>query len=248
MRASFAVVGVATLMLLAGCTGDDSGPDETTSTTGTGGPESGPPSVSILNFTESTSANESVNVTWRVTSGDQTRINVTSTAVSWADHPVADPRTREDYGNTSGETLSTEPGEFNASFEPPKDVETLYLRAHATLEGQTYWSDEVTIRITGGLGPVGPAEIVTIEGAIALASYDPDPLTIKVGQAVQWHNSDSVGTKHTATSDGGAPSSFDTGDIAAGSDSDPIVFDVAGTYEYHCNYHPSTMMATIVVE
>ena len=73
--------------------------------------------------------------------------------------------------------------------------------------------------------------------------FDPDELTIKVGDAVIWTNND--GMAHTATSTSG-PESFDSGNIASGG-TWSLTFTMAGTYNYKCDYH-SSMTATIIVE
>ncbi len=73
-------------------------------------------------------------------------------------------------------------------------------------------------------------------------SYSPSPATMKVGQTVALHNSDS--TAHTSTKDGGG---FDTGSVAAGSDSAAVTMSTAGTFTYHCTIHPG-MIGTITVQ
>ena len=65
-------------------------------------------------------------------------------------------------------------------------------------------------------------------------------LTVAAGTRVTWTNKDSMG--HTVTSDSGA---FDSGSLANGA-SYSFTFDQAGTFAYHCAFHPS-MTATIVV-
>jgi plastocyanin len=76
---------------------------------------------------------------------------------------------------------------------------------------------------------------------IAGFAFAPDPVTVKVGDSVQWTNGD--GASHTATADDG---SWDTGTIAGGS-SASVTFDTAGTFAYHCAIH-RTMHGTLVVE
>ena len=72
--------------------------------------------------------------------------------------------------------------------------------------------------------------------------FDPNSLTINVGDTVTWTNND--GMDHTATSTSG-PVSFDSGNIASGANW-AFTFTEAGTYDYVCNYH-SSMTATITV-
>jgi len=73
--------------------------------------------------------------------------------------------------------------------------------------------------------------------------FNPEDLTINIGDTVTWTNNDSMG--HTATSTSG-PASFDSGNIAAGA-TWPFTFTEAGTYSYKCDYHGS-MTASITVE
>jgi plastocyanin len=84
--------------------------------------------------------------------------------------------------------------------------------------------------------PGGPAAdlVITISGISGGMSFSPNPATVKVGQTVAWRNNG--GTAHTATQDAGA---FDTGTIADGATSAPIVMGAAGTLSYHCTFHPS---------
>jgi plastocyanin len=99
--------------------------------------------------------------------------------------------------------------------------------------------------------------------------FDPDQLTISVGDTVVWENVGSVGHSVTAYEDeipdgadyfasGGfdteqaardayTPGDTDAGDIPGG-ESYEHTFDTAGTYEYFCIPHESTMVGTIQVE
>ncbi len=107
-----------------------------------------------------------------------------------------------------------------------------------------------------------PGADVTIDMQ-GIAFIDPDgnrngnaTVTIQVGQTVGWVNNDAE--PHTVTSgegingqDGdGLPAgaaAFDE-DVAIG-ESITITFDVAGTYTYFCEIHPTDMFnATIIVE
>ena len=60
------------------------------------------------------------------------------------------------------------------------------------------------------------------------------------GTTVTFTNNDTA--PHTATADDGV---FDTGEIAPGA-SATVTLDEAGTYAYHCEFHPN-MVATITV-
>ena len=72
--------------------------------------------------------------------------------------------------------------------------------------------------------------------------FDPEDLTINVGDTVTWTNNDGMG--HTATSTD-EPASFDSGNIDAGA-TWSFTFTEAGTYNYKCDYHIK-MTASITV-
>ncbi|HJT55134.1 MAG TPA: plastocyanin/azurin family copper-binding protein, partial [Ktedonobacteraceae bacterium] len=77
-------------------------------------------------------------------------------------------------------------------------------------------------------------------------AFSPATLTVKVGTTVVWKNATSA--PHTVTSDDGK--SFDSGTnnpIAPQSGTYSFTFNQAGTFAYHCNFHPF-MKATIIVQ
>ncbi|HXY42252.1 MAG TPA: hypothetical protein VEQ10_21425 [Vicinamibacteria bacterium] len=92
---------------------------------------------------------------------------------------------------------------------------------------------DVLVTINGMVGSKGYYD----QGGIA---YTPTPAKVKVGQTVAWTNSDSVA--HTATGAG-----FDTGAIAPGATSAPVVFNTPGTVNYSCTFHPS-MTGSLTVQ
>ncbi|GAC1321268.1 MAG: cupredoxin family copper-binding protein [Thermoleophilaceae bacterium] len=77
--------------------------------------------------------------------------------------------------------------------------------------------------------------------AIKGFAYRPVTLAVKVGTRVTWSNADAA--EHTSTSD--QSGGFDTGTIAIGQRK-TVALTKAGTYAYHCAFHPF-MHATIVV-
>jgi len=94
---------------------------------------------------------------------------------------------------------------------------------------------------TSPLGP-GIDATINIKGNLGNQSYSPNPLTLRVGQTVNWHNLDNI--EHTATLNG----VFDSGRIPPGSAHDvPVTMRTAGTFTYHCTIHPG-MVGTIVVQ
>jgi plastocyanin len=61
---------------------------------------------------------------------------------------------------------------------------------------------------------------------------------------VTWRNSDNIA--HTATSNSGDATTWDSGNIAAGG-SFSFTFQNAGTFPYHCTIHPG-MVGTLMVQ
>ncbi len=85
-------------------------------------------------------------------------------------------------------------------------------------------------------------------------AYAPNPIRLVIGvnNSVSWYNGDTQGgvaVSHTATARttvSGKPV-FDTGILNAGDTSQVIVLTTAGTYDYYCVIHPTTMKGTIIV-
>lgn len=72
-------------------------------------------------------------------------------------------------------------------------------------------------------------------------SYHPAKVVIRSGGVVVFANRDNA--SHTATDDAG---SFDSGTLAQGA-SRSVTFSRAGTFKYHCDFHPF-MHGTVVVD
>jgi plastocyanin len=250
------VSAIIALTALSGCLGGDD-EDPSASPTGTEG-STGPGccgnvtlTVVIINATTATNTSEPINVTWEVSiDGDvnSTDIEVEHTDVHWGNESVSDPMGTSAYPNQTDEQ-SGAPGIFNATFTIDTNG-TYYVRAHAVLNGSDFWSEESIVQVNPGIPPLGEVHEVEIGALLPgqLAEYDPDPLTIKLGDGVKWLNKDRV-APHTATSDDGAPQAFDTGNLASGgsAESEVIQFTVAGEYTYHCSVH-SSMSGTLTVE
>jgi plastocyanin len=97
----------------------------------------------------------------------------------------------------------------------------------------------IVLSIVGGLA--GPALATSQSVVIQDFSYQPQAVTINIGESVTWINRDPVG--HTATSDSAGV--FDTGVIAQSANK-TVSFAIAGTYAYHCSIHP-TLKGTVIV-
>jgi plastocyanin len=83
-------------------------------------------------------------------------------------------------------------------------------------------------------------------------NFQPSTITLVIGvnNTVTWINQDT--TDHTATfssvPSGVQAASVSAGDIPPGTSFGPITFTVAGTYLYHCQFHPGWMRGTIIVK
>ena len=92
----------------------------------------------------------------------------------------------------------------------------------------------------GDSGGGGAAAAGTVK--IASFKFVPPRIEVKRGARVTFTNADTA--DHTATSDTGG--AFDTGNVRRGK-SVPVTLDQAGTFAYHCDFHPF-MKGTVVVE
>jgi plastocyanin len=88
----------------------------------------------------------------------------------------------------------------------------------------------------GGMGGVdceaNPGETVTVE--IPEFVFSPDPVEVSACDSVVWSNTHTQA--HTSTGKG--DKAWSTGNVAAGEESDAVLFDEAGTYAYICALHP----------
>ncbi|GAC1537367.1 MAG: cupredoxin family copper-binding protein [Acidimicrobiales bacterium] len=83
-------------------------------------------------------------------------------------------------------------------------------------------------------GPGGATAVDMINDATTVGAFSPPTLTIKVGAGVTWKNTTS--TQHNVTFNDGtvksSPLVMQQGDTFSGT------FATAGTFTYHCTFHP----------
>jgi plastocyanin len=90
--------------------------------------------------------------------------------------------------------------------------------------------------------PAATADVViSILGDQGGMSFSPAGATLRIGQTVAWKNNDT--DIHTATENAGR---FDTGTLTRGATSAPIAMTAAGSFPYHCSFHPG-MVGTLTV-
>lgn len=88
-----------------------------------------------------------------------------------------------------------------------------------------------------------PEEVTSAEATVTIEgfAFNPTEVRISAGGTVTWQHKDPA--PHTVTSDNGE---FDSGSLSQG-DNWSFTFEKPGTYEYHCEIHPS-MKAKVIVE
>jgi plastocyanin len=94
----------------------------------------------------------------------------------------------------------------------------------------------------GGGGGPGPNEVW-----MQNTSFNPSSITVDAGTTITWTNKDNV--THTATS--GTPGNpdgiFNSGNMGANA-TFSFTFNTAGSYDYYCIPHASSMQASVVVQ
>jgi len=98
------------------------------------------------------------------------------------------------------------------------------------------------VRRGNGYVAMARAAAATQSVMIMNFAFAPQNLTINVGDTITWSNHDSA--HHTVTSDPGS-AELSSGDLAQ-DQSYTHTFTTAGTFSYHCDYHPK-MLASITV-
>lgn len=240
------------IVAVAGCLGgdgEDAGDDASPSPNGDGdGNQTLNPTVEMTAAPpDSVNASQEFTVEWYVDAGVSGEFNVTETSVYWSNQSVSDPESPDDYGNTSGAQAGTIPGNFSANLTFD-EADTYYLRAHAFIDGNDYFSEEFTVDVAANLTvhevTIQPAPIA---GDGAFSSWDPATLEINVGDAVVWNNTGDTAA-HSSVADEGQSFTWQTATLEPGDSSEAVVFTEPGEFTYHCGEHPDTMSGyTIVV-
>ena len=88
-----------------------------------------------------------------------------------------------------------------------------------------------------GGAPAGPPADATVE--LKPTTFEPDEVTIKVGETVAWKWGG--GVQHDVEGDGFKSKLQSKGEFRH-------TFDEAGTFDFKCNVHPTTMTGKVTVE
>jgi len=176
-----------------------------------------------------TTAASSITTTTATSGGEVTDdggASVTLRGVCWG---IAENPTIADSTSESG----TGTGVFESSLTGLLPNTTYYIRAYATNSEGTAYGTQVTFQT---LVPVQGANEVWIESF----AFNPVTITVTTNTTVIWTNKD--GTAHTVTSNTG---DFDSGNMATNG-TYSHTFTTAGTFPYHCTYHPDMLGSVIV--
>ena len=136
-----------------------------------------------------------------------------------------------------GDAVGTHIGTF---VEDRQDIQLGVCGAHAGPGGTYHYHYDGNCMHWHGEKSDDNYDISITDGMV----FNPDDLTINVGDTVTWTNDDNM--DHTATSTSG-PVSFDSGNMASGA-TWSFTFTEAGTYDYKCSYHSSMTASITVVE
>ena len=137
-----------------------------------------------------------------------------------------------------------------ASAEPAESSESAPTTTAAPVESPSVPSGNQTNQTSTAAGP--SVTLTVLEGSSVQGNpaYEPDPLTVTAGDAVEVSNQDTV--PHTVTSgtgpeDAESGSQFDTSIIDAGATAQVDTANLAaGDYPYYCAVHPY-MLGTLKV-
>ena len=107
-------------------------------------------------------------------------------------------------------------------------------------ESTTAASEESTSTTAGSVNAGATVEVSEFQ-------FEPDPVTIAVGETVTWENVGSSRHTITAASDPSVDPAFKSPPVQPDSTYQQV-FNEAGTFDYFCSIHPDRMQGVIVVE
>lgn len=256
-RASWMALAVAILacLLLAGCGG---GGQSTTSSTPTAAPTTPVPTPSPTPSptpTQPPTSSSNVTVVQMLENPpghyffQPASITITAgSIVVWVDNSDAPHTVTSDPGAPSAFNTSqnvTQNKTFALQFNQAGTYH-YHCNIHPTTMKAVV---NVTAGTTTSSGPatvqVNAALVQMVENPPGHYLFQPASVSIKAGEVVVWiDNSDAP---HTVTSDPGAPSDFNTTQNVTQGKTFALQFNLAGTFHYHCNIHPTTMKAVVNV-
>ena len=116
---------------------------------------------------------------------------------------------------------------------------TLLLVASLSLGFAACGSDDANDPEPGAVGQADDGKPAAATVELKPTTFEPAEVTVKVGESVRW--TWSGGVQHDVEGDDFKSKLQSKGQF-------DHTFDEAGTFEYKCNVHPTTMKGTITVE
>lgn len=174
-----------------------------------------------------------------------TKGTTTPTSASSSTQTVQTSSTHSSSESSSSSSTSTSNSLSTSTTSKTSTATT--TSSHSTFSTRTS-SSGVANSACGG--PLSSATAHVGMGGVGIGSYTfaPYSITVVIGvnNTVQWSNNntgDPNGAPHTVTSN--SPGQFNSGNMNQG-DTFTCTFTIAGTYEYHCAYHPEMIGKVIV--
>ena len=152
------------------------------------------------------------------------------------EYGYAEDLSRIEWNLIRGQTQKSQHGSYD--LEDNGDGTTTVTVFLTEAEGEGGGEGAATAE-AGATGGESASSAMTVD--IKDFAFNPPSIEVAAGTTVTWTNSDSA--PHTATQDGGG---FQSGRLDQGQ-SFSFTFDTAGTFEYHCEFHPN-MHGTVVVK
>ena len=145
-----ALIAIVSSLIISGCVTapPEATPTPTAAPAGTPMPTPTPTpgySVEVLNAPSTAAASQGFVVSWRVNSPVQK--NIQHTAVHYGSESKSEPLTLASYPSLTTAQSGAIPADFSANITIGK-TGIIYFRAHAIIDGTSYWSDEKTITVT----------------------------------------------------------------------------------------------------
>jgi len=254
MRALLATLTLAALVL-AGCSDDHSALDPVTCPDGSVVDVENATGHHDHGFDPATACPDPATVTlegvyasaafsWTVDPGAKGSGHAMRTSVHASTSPVSDRDLAADPAAAGTQLALREhqdvPATFrgNLTFQQPG---TYYVRAYAEVDGKPVWSNATVVNVTAVMA-TGTEVVVTKAVGGPLGDFTPATVTLELGDALVLRNDDVL--EHTFTIQGPNNGSVTVARMAS---SDPIVFDVPGTYSVTTDdvQQPKTVQVTV---
>ena len=140
--------------------------------------------VEVINAPDMAEVAHSFEINWMVNNPVET--DTPHTAIHYGPESQSEPLTTTSYPDLTKPEKGTIPAEFSAALTI-NETGTTYFRAHAVIEGENYWSDEMTVTISE------PAQEKAISTALSIkvTSY-PGSVDGETDYTIKWEVSGGI--------------------------------------------------------